>query len=566
VRGENLSEILGDFKPGAKTVRNIFDATNYYQIPDYQRPYDWGDEEIGQLWDDIYSAFESGDEYYFLGPVILAQTEDTSLEVVDGQQRLTTLTILFCILRDFHLKSLKGHKNELLKNQVVNAIQSMVDKKLRLTLITQAQYHIQFENEILKRVVLPKSALTKKEKQQPKYKYLNAAGILKDKLDTMVQKFGMSQVLKLVRYIFEKVVMITITCSSRVSAIKLFQTLNTRGLELSLADLTKSSLLSRLSDRQKREQFMSLWSEIEKIAEDNEESVTELLTYYGYYLLANKPRRSLYEEFEKLFKTMDPNKVVFELKKFAEFYDDVANTKSKEVYSLWYLPDNVFWKTVLIAAKEKGMTEFKELCKQLRRVYYAYWIANYTTAKTRDFSFKLIKLIKKGSALSKIQNEINEKMKEDNVVKWVKEDLEYDAYGNSWLKPLLILIEYGQTDESVIIEYSRNLHVDHILPIEWEKQNYWKRKWRKEKTDIWLNKIGNLTLLSGTKNIRASNEAFPVKKKIYKGRGKDGTTAFKISEKITKEPNWTEKEAKKRQKWLIKETRRILELDLRSAR
>jgi len=554
-----MSEILGDFKPSAKTVRGIFDGTNYYQIPDYQRPYDWGDEEIGQLWGDIYSSFESGDEYYFLGPVILAQTEDGSLEVVDGQQRLTTLTILFCVLRDFHLKSLKG-KDELLKNQVVNAIQSMVDRKHRLTLITQAQYHIQFENEILKKVTLPKNILTKKEKQQPKFKYMNAALILKDKLDEVNRKSGISQIKNLVRYIFEKVVMITITCSSRVSAIKLFQTLNTRGLELSLADLTKSSLLSRLADRKRREQFMASWHEIEKIAENNSESATELLTYYGYYLLASKPRRSLYEEFEKTFKGKDPNKIVYEIKTFAEYYDEVVNIKSKEIYSLRYLPDKVFWKTVLITAKKRGVTKFKELCKRLRRLYYSYWVANYTTAKTRDFSFKLIRLIKKGVPLSKIEDEINKKMKEDNVIKWIKEDLEYDAYGNSWLKPLLILIEYGQTDESAIIEYGRNLHVDHILPEEWEKQSYWKRKWKKEKADIWLNKIGNLTLLSGTKNIRASNEAFPVKRKIYNGKGKDGTTGFKITERITKESNWTEKEVKKRQRWLIRETRRNLEL------
>jgi len=561
-----MSEILGDFKPGAKTVRAIFDGTNYYQIPDYQRPYDWGDAEVEQLWEDVHSAFESRDAYYFLGPAILAQIEDGTLEVVDGQQRLTTLTILFCVLRDFHLKSLAGKKNELLRNQVINAIQSMVDKKHRLTLITQARYQIQFENEMLKKVVLPKNALTKKEKQQPRYKYVNAALILKKKLDELNRKSGIDHVKNLVRYIFEKVVLITITCSNRVSAIKLFQTLNTRGLELNLADLTKSSLLSGLSDHKRREQFMALWQEIEKIAEDNDESVTDLLTYYGYYLLASKPKRSLYEEFEKAFKGKDPNKVVYEIKKLAEHYDDIVNTKSKEIYSLWYLPDNVFWKTVLIAAREKGAPKFKELSKQLRRLYYAYWVANYTTAKTRDFSFKIIRLIKKGVPLVRIQDEINKKMKEDNVVKWVKDDLDYDAYGASWLKPLLILIEYGQTDESTIIEYSRNLHVDHILPEEWEKQNYWKRRWKKERADIWLHRIGNLTLLSGTKNIRASNEAFPIKKKIYKGKGKDGATGFKITEKTAKETNWTEKEVRKRQQWLIKETKRILELDVRSTR
>ncbi len=52
-----MSKTLGDFKPDTKTVRAIFDGTNYYQIPDYQRPYNWGDDEIGQLWEDIYSVF-----------------------------------------------------------------------------------------------------------------------------------------------------------------------------------------------------------------------------------------------------------------------------------------------------------------------------------------------------------------------------------------------------------------------------------------------------------------------------------------------------------------------------
>ena len=62
-----ISEILGAFKPDTKTIRSIFGGpSSYYQIPDYQRPYDWGDEEIEQLWEDIYSAFDSRDEYYFL--------------------------------------------------------------------------------------------------------------------------------------------------------------------------------------------------------------------------------------------------------------------------------------------------------------------------------------------------------------------------------------------------------------------------------------------------------------------------------------------------------------------
>ena len=97
--------MIGVFKPDTKNVKSVFgEPTSYFQIPDYQRPYDWGDEEIQQLWDDIYSAFDGQEDFYFLGPMVLVKTEDEHFEVVDGQQRLTTLTILFCVLRDFYFK------------------------------------------------------------------------------------------------------------------------------------------------------------------------------------------------------------------------------------------------------------------------------------------------------------------------------------------------------------------------------------------------------------------------------------------------------------------------------
>lgn len=361
-------------------------------------------------------------------------------------------------------------------------------------------------------------------------------------------------------YLLDKVVMITITCSNTASAIRLFQIINTRGLELTTADLTKSYLYSKLKENEKK-QFILTWANIENIAEQNDESMTDLVTYYGYYLLAQKPKKSLYEELQFQFKHREANEVVYEFKNFAKDYDEILNDASKVIYSLRYLPDKVFWKTILITAKKENFNEFGELCRELRKLYYSYWIAGYTTAKTRDLSFNLIKLIKQKRAFNEIVKEIDGKMKDQRILDSVTRNLQDDVYGNSWLKPLLILIEYGHTDESVFIEYSRNLHIDHILPEKWEKIDYWKKRWTKEKANNWLNKIGNLTLLSGRKNRKASNDEFPKKKKIYDGKGLDGKTGFEISKKIINKPEWTEKEVIKRQNWLIGESKRILGID-----
>ena len=93
------------FKPLSLTVGELYgNKDSLYKIPQYQRPYKWEDEHVYKLWDDIYEAWEIEEPNYFLGSIITAKPRDDEksayVDVVDGQQRLTTLMILFCVLRD----------------------------------------------------------------------------------------------------------------------------------------------------------------------------------------------------------------------------------------------------------------------------------------------------------------------------------------------------------------------------------------------------------------------------------------------------------------------------------
>lgn len=552
------------FKPETKNVRNIFDGSNYYQIPDYQRPYSWGDEEIEQLWDDLKSAFDNQDESYFLGPVILAQTPD-SLEVIDGQQRLTTLTILLCALRDLYLTEENSSNNErqILRRRILNAIESLTDKRYRLRLLTQAQYQYKFEQEILKKVQFPNQPYAKREKQKIETKFINASSIFRVKLSEIVD---IEKIYEFSNYILEKVIMITVTCANRTSAIKLFQIINTRGLELSTADLVKSYLYGELTD-DKRKAFSSTWQDIERIADQSEETVTDLLTYYTYYSMATKPKKSIYEELiYRIISKDDPSKFAYDFKLFVEQYSDIISIPSKYIHILRNLPDRVFWKTILTASKKENFPEFDDLIREIIRLYYSYWIAGRTMAKIRDFSFVIIDLVKRRISLQQIRTQINEKIRKDHVVENMDSNLKDDAYGEPWLKPLLVMIEYNQTDDSAFIEYDRNLHVDHILPEEWKKnvraRSYWADKLTEDQAKVWLGNIGNLTLLSGKKNIKASNDSFPEKRKIYQGKGIDGATAFLISQRVSEKAEWTINELKERQKWLLNETGKILNIHL----
>ena len=94
-----------------KTVKELFsNKKTDFLIPDYQRPYAWTEIECATLWDDIftfafpdndYSRFDSDNDEYFLGPIVTFKNDDGKLEVIDGQQRLTTLMLL---LRAFYAK------------------------------------------------------------------------------------------------------------------------------------------------------------------------------------------------------------------------------------------------------------------------------------------------------------------------------------------------------------------------------------------------------------------------------------------------------------------------------
>lgn len=549
------------FIPLTKSIAKLFlDSDSFYQIPEYQRPYSWEEEHIEQLWDDIYSSMESNEERYFLGPIILIRREGF-FEVVDGQQRMTTLTILFCVLRDLYGSKI-GEIDRTLIKSVLDAIISWQKEKPRLKLITQ--YHVQneFENEILNKVKFPDKELTNKEKENKKF--MNAACIFRKKLEEIEKFNGLEQIKKLIDFIFDKVEVITITCSRQDYAIKLFQILNTRGLNLSPADLIKSELYSRLESG-KKAQFMSTWQDIERISENLEESVTDLFTYYEYYILAQNPKRSLYEELTAKFKNQDPNNVIYDFKKFVEAFDEVYNSNSKVIFSLMYLPNQVFWKAITTTAIKEKFSDFNELCYELRRMFYLYWIAGYTTSRIKQLSFNIIKWLKEKRTLEDIREEIEKKIVEDNVVSRFFESITGDVYGMSWLRPLLVTIEYEQTDDSKVsfIELDRKLQVDHILPQKWESVPEWSKSWTKEKSDKWLNKLGNLTLISDKKNSSQLN-APPLQKKIIYEKAHGGKTSFDISKKIIDilaKGEWTESEVMNRQDWMINEIKRIFRLN-----
>lgn len=581
------------FTPLSLSIRELFGNANaLYKIPQYQRPYKWEDEQVDKLWEDIYDAFENNEDNYFLGSIITAKPRDNEksayVDVVDGQQRLTTLMILFCVIRDLYPLINEENIDENPFAVDIDTITSSIalfGKTNRLKLFTHRQHQSDFETIILKgnTTTLQKPYKYQiKTDEEPKFKFINTAVIMREKLSEL----GKEKSEELINYFYNQVKIIRIDCKNRDFAIKLFQVLNDRGMDLTAADLIKSFLLEKLyskykddaeTSKIKEEQFIADWRDMEQTIKTCDINLNELFIIYEYYILGQNPKKSLYDELQNAFEKLDPNEVIADIKKFADtYYKLIYDSKDKVLYSFWYIRWNMYWKSILLTALHTDYKFYNELKKELRRFYYLYWIAGKTLSQIKQTSFNLIKWVKENRHINDILAELNEKLNKDNIINLAIYNLTSEQIASEfWCKPLLLMMEYNATDNSKLsyIELDRELHLEHILPTKYEKFKEWNHI-SKEVSAKWLNSAGNLTLLSGAKNIEASNNPFDIKMEVYKGRGKydnknEKITAFYITQEILKDfenkkynGQWNINSITDRWSWFFNEVGELLEIDV----
>ena len=598
-----------DFKPQPLSVRELLtNADSLYQIPAYQRPYKWGTDEVVQLWNDIRSAYEKQTNGkardYFLGAMVTAKPAGRGkyLDVVDGQQRLTTLVILCCVIRDkfsdINQDSEYGDRPVTVQDINLALFEYGDTAKARLKLRTRDHAMTDFQSVIEKNGTVNLSRPTKKQLSgdDPRHKFHNAA----IELQECLQDIGTEEVAKILNFLFDRVKVMRIDCEEVGSAIRIFQIINTRGLDLSEADLVKSHLLQILSDecgddeenrRQQEEQFLSDWRTAEQHVESSDlKDMGVLVALYGYYKSADTPQDGLYEDMQKLFdgerKESKPNVAcgaAGELKQFAENYEErIHGARDRVIYSLRYLRWHMLWKSVLLTAFAEHYPDSDQLARAMRRFYYLHWIAGKTLTSVKPVSFKVIKDVKAKKPIGEIQQMLEEKVSEDGVgvdqrtvVRRAISALKSDSVADEpWCKPLLLMMEYAATDDSKLsyIELDKYLHLEHVLAQGHGKQSGWGHI-DESVAGKYLNSGGNLTLLGGKKNKIASNKPFDEKIAVYEGRGTRGgdnrITAFQITQNIVSDfrqkkyqKQWNENAMRDRKVWFLGQAEEILGIDI----
>lgn len=522
-----------------RTIGNILTEQIRYEIPPYQRPYSWKKENVQQLIEDVWEAYEGNDKEYFIGSLITIEKEKNQCyDVVDGQQRLTTLNLIFARLRD-HIAN-DAAKQELGKRILPRNVLTGEAETPRLLLRKKDQ--IFFRRHVLEAQPIPDRDREALDIPQQR---------IAENLDEIDRFFigKDEQALKLfANYMLQKVYVVFVNTDSWKSAYRLFNVLNARGLSLSNADLIKNTLFSILGAQVNRSfELEDRWLELEE-----ELGVDRLDVFFGHHrtsIKALKARGSLHEEFEPIIRETNGDPFVFLDKTIdsAENYMKIVDaefTNSTTLRSLQALQRVEYdeWIPPLLAYLNKPVAELaeSEFVTLLEKITIQNWVRRLGRAARLTVYFQLISAINSGKSADDIRDIFRRNAQNREFF----ELLDGEVYGKPFDAAVLLRLEEASQDESVSKSYNGRLTIEHVLP-QALKDDYWKTRFTEDQHSLYLHRLGNLAMLCGSKNYKAQYYDFDRKKKIYSDRGEK--VSFDLTKEICLEQEWTVEVIKKRQ-------------------
>ena len=373
--------------------------------------------------------------------------------------------------------------------------------------------------------------LKEKDYSEPEWRYILAVNIFREKLGLLTQE----ELKSLAVFINQKCVVIFLATPSFDDAFRLFTIVNDRGKQLRRIDILKALNIAPdiITSPPVRSQIAQQWETIEKdLGSDVFENVFYLLRLI---LLRDKPKGDLLKEFEqrifaepKLLQKGAPFfDTVFEYSKLYEaifidrdFVQDTLPEYSR-FRSLIHIMDSNFeaseWRACLLAyAEHFGSTEFYRFCLQIEKVYLSQWV----NAVRKDERFSDYAAI-----LTSIANAKKKRIKKPDVVFTVIEGM-YDLdeiksavmrsnfYTAGFSKYILLRFELVTSEHDAVHEFSAK-SVEHVLPQKPDPKSDWAKEHKLEEISSYVDSIGNLVLLSKSKNSGAKNFDFKKKKEKY---------------------------------------------------
>jgi hypothetical protein len=536
-------------------LQKIFCDDYLFSIPSYQRPYAWTTEQAGELLDDVIAAWDQVPQVqeqapYFLGSIVLIKDpQKPEADVVDGQQRLTTLTIMLCVLRDLS-PDFAQHAHGFVC-QVGNPLLRTEDRyRLRLRERDAAF----FEATIQKQGATAKLP-DARGLQDSQTRLVENARLFRERL----HDFAPEQRQRLAAYLVQRCFLVVVAASDQDSAFRIFSVLNSRGLDLSPADILKAEIIGAVPPPQ-REAYTERWEELE--AELGRARFAELFGHIRMIHRKQKMRGTLIAEFREFVPTRkEPTRFIDEeLLPYGEAFEAVLDARfetyqhASEINGLLsHLRrlDNADWQppAIEVLARRKQDPDFiLRFIRDLERLAYALFLLRADVNKRLQRYGKVLEELK-------AQEDVFADASPLQLTEVERQDVIAQLDRNIYTETRIRLALLVRLDASLVAggaDYDHPLiTVEHVLPQTIPPDSQWSRDFPDPaQREAWVHRTANLVLLTRRKNAQAGNLDFAEKKSKYFAT-KAGVTTFALTSQVLSEPVWTPSVLEKRQKALI---------------
>ncbi len=370
-------------------LKNTLKEEFYYQIPIYQRPYQWTEENCEKLLDDLFEDYEEDRESdYFCGSLVLVKSDPNSktatYDIVDGQQRLSTFILLAKVLADLYNDCLDPKNLEHLQEGWKD--RHTERKRLSFNTIgSNAEYDFQDALDFFD----DPHHVSKNDENN----YLKNAVCLKD----YIRKKEIKNINDFIDWLYSNVKFITIICPSIDKALRIFSVLNARGLPLNATDIFKGELLKELAKEEDQKKLVSRWNALSQKCSDNDLTMETLFSWHLTYLnpvtSKEKMEKRLVTWFKNLNKT--PLEYLDSVEDFYNAYVEVLEMPDRHAHLLSYKDDDhlcvMLCTSLLHRYSESEIEALKEL---LVKFYYQDWVAGQTKTTRSQTCCNIINALK----------------------------------------------------------------------------------------------------------------------------------------------------------------------------
>lgn len=542
-------------------LAKIFDSQFEYVIPSYQRPYAWTVDQASELFDDLYDFYRTEpDEGYFLGSIVLIKKEGSPYsEVIDGQQRLTTLTILLAIITaSLNSEDSADFSNYLKepgrRSQGLQPKPRLMLRERDRAFFTHYVQDLNFE-----------ALFEKDESQLANESQRNIKNNAKLMFKRLGSAFGGNQeaILGFGSFLVQRCFLVAVSTPNEQSAFRVFSVMNSRGLDLQPTDIIKADIIGKLKSEVEREDYNDRWEDME--VELGRGGFNDLFVYVRMIYAKEKAKRSLLDEFREhvikkvesapdvlITDILEPHADALAIARHAS-YEAVSHSDGVNKYLRWLNRiDNSDWvpPAIKFLAAKKGEPEYVLwFFERLERLAaYMHVCALNINERIERYS-QLLQDLEKSHSFDHppASVELDDKEKARMRKALAGDVYELTARRRNYL---ILRLDAFLSDAAAIYDPSI-LTIEHVLPQTVDPESEWAAVWPDQgERDQWLHKIANLVPLNRRRNSQAQNYDFDRKKEAYFA-GRKGVSSYVLTTQVLKAPAWTPEHLAKRQAELL---------------